>query len=110
MGLKPISSMVDRDTFSYSRRRSFAGVLNDHQVTINMDGRVRRLDIVMVERLSRTVRYVDVYLRAYDCPAALRRGFERYFSFDNTQPRHSALDNQTPNSVYFGHLAMPRAK
>jgi len=88
---------------------AFTGVLKDHQVTISMDGRGRWLDNVMVERLWRTVKYEDVYLRAYDCPAALRRGLERYFSFYNTQRRHSALDDHTPDSVYFGHLVVPRA-
>jgi putative transposase len=47
-------------------------------------------------------KYEDIYLRAYETPAALRAGLERYFRFYNTQRGHAALDRQTPDEVYFG--------
>ncbi len=56
---------------------------------------------MFVERLWRSVKYEDVYLRAYETPAALRDGLTRYFQFYNMERRHQALNRQTPNAVYF---------
>ena len=56
---------------------------------------------VFVERLWRSVKYEDVYLRAYETPTELRIGLKRYFEFYNTQRRHSALDRRTPDAVYY---------
>ena len=56
---------------------------------------------VFVERLWRSVKYEDVYLRAYETPTELRTGLARYFGFYNTKRRHSALDRRTPDAVYF---------
>ena len=66
-----------------------------------MDGKGRWLDNVFVERLWRSVKYEDVYLRAYETPAALRAGLARYFEFYNAQRRHSALGRRTPDAVYY---------
>ena len=52
-------------------------------------------------RLWRSVKYEDVYLRAYETPTELRAGLARYFGFYNTRRRHSALDRRTPDAVYF---------
>ena len=59
------------------------------------------VDNVFVERLWRSVKYEDVYLRAYETPGELRAGLGRYFEFYNTKRRHSALDRRTPDAVYF---------
>ena len=59
------------------------------------------VDNVFVERLWRSVKYEDVYLRAYATPTELRAGLDRYFKFYNTRRRHSALDRRTPDAVYF---------
>lgn len=79
----------------------FTGVLKDHGVAISMDGKGRWLDNVFVERLWRSVKYEDIYLRAYETPAALRAGLERYFRFYNGRRRHAALNRRTPDAVYF---------
>jgi putative transposase len=88
---------------------AFTGVLKNHDITISMDGKGRWVDNVFVERLWRSVKYEDVYLRAYETPAELREGLARYFTFYNTRRRHSALDRRTPDAVYFDqatrHLA-----
>ena len=81
---------------------AFTAVLKAHQVQISMDGKGRWMDNVFVERLWRTVKYEDIYLRAYENPAELRAGLDRYFRFYNTQRGHAALDRQTPDEVYFG--------
>jgi len=79
----------------------FTGVLKDHGVKISMDGKGRWVENVFVERLWRSVKYEDVYLRAYETPADLRQGLARYFDFYNARRRHSALHRRTPDAVYF---------
>lgn len=80
---------------------AFTGVLKGYGIAISMDGKGRWVDNVFVERLWRSVKYEDVYLRAYETPAGLRAGLARYFEFYNTRRRHSALDRHTPDAVYF---------
>ena len=80
---------------------AFTDVLKDHAIAISMDGKGRWVDNVFVERLWRSVKYEDVYLRAYETPTELRAGLARYFGFYNTRRRHSALDRRTPDAVYF---------
>lgn len=80
----------------------FTGVLKSHSIDISMDGKGRWRDNVFVERLWRSVKYEDIYLRAYETPSELRAGLARYFAFYNTRRRHSALDRRTPDTVYFG--------
>jgi len=80
-------------------------VPKDHGIAISMDGKGRWVDNVFVERLWRSVKYEDVYLRAYETPADLRNGLARYFEFYNARRRHSALDRRTPDAVYFEQAA-----
>ena len=77
-------------------------MLKAHGVAISMDGKGRWVDNVFVERLWRSVKYEDIYLRAYEMPRALREGLARYFTFYNSRRRHSALARRTPDAVYFG--------
>ncbi len=88
---------------------AFTGVLKKHDITISMDGKGRWVDNVFVERLWRTVKYEDIYLKAYETPAELRRGLDHFFKFYNTRRRHTSLDRKTPDEVYFGQLNMPIA-
>jgi putative transposase len=69
---------------------------------VSHDGRGRALDNVMVERLWRTVKYEDIYLRDYGDLAEARAGLSRYFEFYNTERPHQALDNRTPLEVLKG--------
>ena len=80
---------------------AFTDVLKSHGVEISMDGKGRWVDNVFVERLWRSVKYEDIYLRAYETPAALRVGLERYFRFYNGHRRHTALNRRTPDDVYY---------
>lgn len=89
---------------------AFTDVLKEHGVQISMDGKGRWVDNVFVERLWRSVKYEDVYLQAYETPAELRVGLDRYFQFYNGQRGHAALDRRTPDEVYFGTMgSLPRA-
>ena len=76
-------------------------MLKRHDVRISMDGKGRWVDNVFVERLWRSVKYEDVYLKAYDSMAAAKASLGRYFAFYNTERRHQSLDRRTPDSVYY---------
>jgi len=88
---------------------AFTDVLKAHDITISMDGKGRWVDHVFVARLWRTVKYEDIYLKAYETPADLRRGLDRFFMFYNRRRRHTALDRNTPDNVYFNQLTLPNA-
>ena len=71
-------------------------------VQISMDGKQRAIDNIFTERLWRTVKYEDIYLRGYDSPKETRQGLTRYFGFYNDERPHQSLDYRTPAQVYFG--------
>ena len=93
--------IFNTDQGSQFTSEAFTGVLRDYRIAISMDGKGRWVDNVFVERLWRSVKYEDVYLRAYETPAELRAGLGRYFEFYNARRRHTALDRRTPDAVYF---------
>jgi len=74
------------------------------QVRLSMDGRGRAFDNIFVERLWRSVKYEEVYLKDYRNVAEARHGLDQYFGFYNEQRIHQALDYRTPQSVHFGAL------
>jgi putative transposase len=80
-------------------------VLNAAGVAISMDGKGRWIDNVFIERLWRSVKYEDVYLRAYTSGSEARASLTRYFAFYNARRLHEHLDYATPDEVYFGALA-----
>jgi putative transposase len=84
---------------------AFTQRLESAGVSVSMDGKGRCLDNVFVERLWRTVKYEDIYLRGYGGVLELREGLERYFPFYNEQRFHQALGYQTPAAVYHGLVA-----
>jgi putative transposase len=81
---------------------AFTGVLIDAGVDISMDGKGRWVDNVFVERLWRSVKYEDIYLKAYETVAEARDGLGTYFEFYNHERRHQSLDRLTPEQVYTG--------
>jgi putative transposase len=82
----------------------FTGVLTKNGVAISMDGKGAWRDNVFVERLWRSVKYEEVYLRAYDTVAEARASIRRYLDFYNSRRPHSSLDRQTPDQAYFTRL------
>ena len=79
---------------------AFTGKLESAGVAVSMDGRGRALDNVFVERLWRTVKYEDIYLRGYGAVSELHQGLGRYFIFYNNERLHQSLDYRTPAAVY----------
>ena len=79
---------------------SFTGVLIKNNIMISMDGRGRALDNIFVERLWRTVKYEDVYLKGYESMPDLLLGLTQYFLFYNEERRHQSLGYATPDVVY----------
>lgn len=80
--------------------KAFTGVLKREGVAISMDGRGRALDNIFVERLWRSVKHEDVYLKGYATMAELTVGLAQYFAFYNDERPHQSLDYATPNVVY----------
>ena len=80
--------------------KEFTGRLLSADITISMDGRGRALDNIFVERLWRTVKYEDVYLKGYETPKEVYNGLRDYFRFYNEARPHQALGYQTPAQVY----------
>jgi len=74
--------------------------LQEAGVAVSMDGRGRCLDNVFVERLWRSVKYEDVYVRGYETALDLKAGLGRYFPFYNGERLHQSLEYQTPAKVY----------
>ena len=87
----------------------FLRVLEDAKVRISMDGRGRVFDNIFVERLWRTVKYEDVYLRDYQTPVDAEANLGRYFPFYNQERQHQSLDYRTPEQVYWGRSQRPQA-
>ncbi len=83
----------------------FIDVLKREDIQIRMDGKGRWVDNVFIERLWRSVKYEEVYLKAYEDIRAARTSLARYFEFYNTDRRHQSLDRQTPDNVYYQHVA-----
>ena len=79
---------------------AFTGCLASRGVAISMDGRGRALDNVFVERLWRTVKYEEVYLKDYEDAWQAERNLREYFEFYCYDRRHQSLDNRTPAEVY----------
>lgn len=90
--------------------RAFTGMLERAEIAISMDGRGRALDNVFIERLWRTVKYENVYVRGYETVPELAQGLAAYFDFYGHQRPHSALDYQTPWAVYSAGRTTAAAK
>jgi len=85
---------------------AFTGLLADNGIAISMDGRGAWRDNVFVERLWRSVKYEEVYLRAYDSVGQAHASLGRYLDFYNRKRPHSSLDARTPDRAYFGNIAI----
>jgi len=88
---------------------AFTGVLAKNDIAISMDGKGAWRDNVFVERLWRSIKYEEVYLRAYDSVGEGRQSIGRYLDFYNGRRPHSSLDGMTPDQAYFTELPIRMA-
>ncbi len=93
--------IFNTDQGSQFTSAAFTGLLLKNAVAISMDGRGAWRDNVFVERLWRSVKYEEVYLRAYDSVGQARASLGRYLDFPNRKRPHSSLDRRTPDQAYF---------
>ena len=96
--------IFNTDQGSQFTSTAFTGQLIDNAIAISMDGRGAWRDNVFVERLWRSVKYEEIYLKAYDTVAEARESLASYFGFYNSRRPHSSLDRQTPDQAYFTPL------
>jgi putative transposase len=94
--------IVNTDQGSQFTGAAFTGVLARHEIAISMDGKGAWGDKVFAERLWRSIKYEEVYLRAYDSVREARASIGRYLDFYNRRRPHSSLDGITPDCAYFG--------
>lgn len=79
----------------------YLGILKQYPIRISMDGRGRAMDNIFTERLWRTVKYEEVYLKDYQSPREARESLAQYFDFYNQERLHQSLGYQTPAKIYF---------
>ncbi len=96
--------IFNTDQGSQFTSAAFTGLLLENKIAISMDGRGSWRDNVFVERLWRSVKYEEVYLRAYDSVGDARTSLGRYLAFYNAIRPHSSLDARTPDNAYFNPL------
>ena len=96
--------IFNSDQGSQFTSEAFIDILNTHDIRISMDSRGRWMDNVFVERLWRSVKYEEVYLKSYSTLAEARRELAGYFEFYNERRRHQGLDDRTPDEVYWTTL------
>jgi putative transposase len=97
----PRPEIFNTDQGSQFTSFDFTSVLSAHTVSISMDGKGAWRDNVFVERLWKSVKYEEVYLRAYDSVSEARASIGRYLDFYNRKRPHSSLDRHTPDEAYF---------
>jgi len=96
--------IFNTDQGSQFTSREWIGELHKSGVAISMDGRGRAFDNIFTERLWRSVKYEDVYLKDYGAVEEARRGLGDYFEFYNTNRPHEALGYRPPAEVHFGSV------
>jgi putative transposase len=94
--------IFNSDQGSQFTSEKFTGELQARQIAISMDGRGRCMDNIFIERLWRSLKYEEVYLKDYASVPEARAGIERYLRFYNHERLHQALDYQTPAALYKG--------
>jgi len=101
--------IFNTDQGSQFTSHDFTSVLSKNSIAISMDGKGAWRDNVFVERLWRSIKYEEVYLKAYDSVSEARASIGRYLTFYNGQRPHSSLDRRTPDQAYFTQLPLSAA-
>ena len=93
--------IFNTDQGSQFTSESFTNTLHSNGIAISMDGKGRWMDNVFIERLWKSVKYEDIYLKAYASMAEVKNGLTSYFQFYNEKRWHNSFDKKTPNMVYY---------
>lgn len=93
--------IFNSDQGSQFTSTAFTGRLEKEGILVSQDGRGRALDNIFVERLWRSVKYEEVYIKGYTSVIEAYRGLEEYFDFYNKERMHQSLDYQTPAMIHF---------
>jgi putative transposase len=93
-------TILNSDQGSHFTSPQYLSRVEANGVKVSMDGKKRALDNIFTERLWRTVKYEEVYLKSYESPKAARQGLSRYLFFYNQERPHQALGYRTPAEVY----------
>lgn len=109
IGLYGTPEIFNTDQGTQFTSNDFTDVLKNHEITISMDGKGRWMDNVFVERLWRSLKYEEVYLKAYQNVAEAKTGINDWFEFYNFERRHQTLDRKTPDYVYLNGLSVRNA-
>ena len=109
IGLYGTPEIFNTDQGTQFTSNDFTDVLKNHEITISMDGKGRWMDNVFVERLWRSLKYEEVYLKAYQSVAEAKTGINDWFEFYNFERRHQTLDRKTTDYVYLNGLSVRNA-
>jgi len=101
--------IFNTDQGSQFTSESFTNSLHSNGIAISMDGKGRWMDNVFIERLWKSVKYEDIYLKAYASMAEVKNGLTSYFQFYNEKRWHNNFDRKTPTMVYFGTESQKQA-
>jgi putative transposase len=104
-----LPQIFNTDQGSQFTAQAFTQSLHSRNIAISMDGKGRWMDNVFIERLWKSVKYEDIYLKAYDSIPQLKRGLGNYFAFYNEKRWHQNFDRKTPAMFYFGTLPQKQA-
>ena len=96
--------IFNTDQGSQFTSAEFTGVLKAHDIRISMDGKGCWRDNVFVERLWRTIKYEEVYLKAYDSVSQAKASLGQFITFYNSRRPHQTFAGKTPDMIYFTHL------
>ena len=99
---------MNADQGSQFTNSAFISVLEQHNIQISMDGKGCWRDNVFVERLWKSVKYEEVYLKAYDSVSNAKAHLGAYLNFFNTCRPHQSLDGKTPDTIYYAGLPHER--
>jgi putative transposase len=96
--------IFNTDQGSQFTSEAFTGILKANEIRISMDGKGRWRDNIFIERLWRSVKYEEVYLKAYGSMVEAKQEIRNYFEFYNYRRRHQSLDKKKPDMVYWATL------
>ena len=105
LSLHGTPQIFNTDQGSQFTSDDFTDILKKNDIGISMDGQGRWRDNVFIERLWKSVKYEDVYLKAYNSIGEVRKGLAAWFDRYNKERRHQGLDDRTPDEVYWGTLS-----